>query len=87
MNEKRINFGLVLIGLVFLETVEADNRAYVWTYEYKTMPAGEAELEYCTTFHSPRADSLEDDTTAEHNIELKIGINNRFDVGLYQVFE
>ncbi len=49
MNGRSIKLGLVLISMISLETVDADNRAYVWTYEYKTMLAGEAELEYYAT--------------------------------------
>ena len=87
MNFYRNCLGATLICLVNLNFLEADNRAYVWTYEYKTMEAGEAEVEYYTTFHSPYMDSLTGTVTAEHNIELEIGMTDHFDIGLYQVFE
>ena len=38
---------LLLVGV--LQNCYADNRSYVWTYEYKTMPKGEIEFEYYNT--------------------------------------
>ena len=87
MNFYRIYMGAAIICLAGLNLLKADNRAYVWTYEYKTMEAGESEVEYYTTFHSPYMDSLTGTVTAEHNIELEIGMTDHFDIGLYQVFE
>ena len=87
MNSQPLSLVLAGAGLAFFTVVYADNRAYVWTYECKTMKAGEAEVEYYTTFHSPFPDSLGGTVTAEHNIELEVGMNDHFDMGFYQVFE
>ena len=87
MNSQHLGLVVAGVGLAFCTLAYADNRAYVWTYEYKTMKAGEAEVEYYTTFHSPFPDSLSGTVTAEHNLELEVGMNDRFDMGFYQVFE
>ena len=78
---------IYIIALVLLTNiVRADKRSYVWTYEYKTMEAGEVELEHYLTLSTPLSDSFKGVTTTDHNIELEIGMNNRFDFALYQVF-
>ena len=41
-------FAIVLIT-AFSQDALADRRSYVWTYEYKTMPKGHAEIEYYLT--------------------------------------
>src|SRR3990172_13305163 len=63
----------------------ADRRAYVWTYEYMTMPRGELELDNYLDFKSP---DWGDKSTSEwlHKIELENGITDYWDVALYQVF-
>lgn len=65
----------------------ADKRNYVWTYEYKTMEAGEAEVEYYLTFSTPDSGTFKDQTTAEHQVELEVGMTDRFDFAIYQVFK
>lgn len=70
-----------------LGVVKADQRFYVWTYEYKTMEAGRAEMEHYLTLKSPFADSLSGTTTAEHYLEIEMGMNERFDFSIYQVLE
>ncbi len=64
----------------------ADARAYVWTYEYMTMPEGAAELEYYLTAKVP--DTSERETSSwQHQVELEFGITPRWDVALYQVWQ
>jgi len=65
----------------------ADWRSYVWTYEYQTVDRGTAELENYFTISAPDIDSLEDNTFVEQQLELEVGMNERFDFGLYQQFE
>jgi hypothetical protein len=85
---KQYNLMYIIIALVLLtSTVRADKRSYVWTYEYLTMKAGEVELEHYLSFSTPSSDSFSGITTTEHNIEIEIGMNDRFDVGIYQVFK
>ena len=82
----RTAIGLLII--TFLATVcFADQRSYVWTYEYTTLEAGEAEFEQYFTISSPNRASLQGATTTEFNLEFEVGMTDRFDFGFYQVFE
>jgi len=81
---KIISISIVL--LFIFSTIKADKRSYVWTYEYKTMEEGEVEFEHYLTLSTPLSDSFKGVTTTDHNIELEIGMNDRFDFALYQVF-
>lgn len=79
---------ILLIGALFFSLeAHADRRSYVWTYEYKTVAKGEAELESYFTLSSSDIDSLEGNVDVEHQIELEVGMTDRFDFGIYQVFE
>ncbi|MEE8478512.1 MAG: hypothetical protein V3S42_00755 [Candidatus Neomarinimicrobiota bacterium] len=79
----------VILGIIFMfsTTIKADKRSYVWTYEYLTMEAGEVELEHYLTFSTPSSDSFKGVTTTEHNIEIEVGMTDRFDFSIYQVFK
>ncbi len=79
---------LMLFGIIFLSSsiIKADKRSYVWTYEYKTLEAGEVEFEHYLTLSTPLSDSFKGVTTTDHNIEFEIGMNDRFDFAVYQVF-
>jgi len=72
---------------LFFGSVKADKRSYVWTYEYQTMEAGEVELEHYLTLSSPTANSFEGVTATEHNVEIEVGMTDRFDFSIYQVFK
>jgi len=83
MNIKTI---LLLSALTLATTLKADGRRYVWTYEYQTLHRGEAELESYTEFAHLDTDSgRQASTTLQY--EYEIGMNNRFDVGIYQKFK
>jgi len=75
------------ILFIFSTTLKADKRAYVWTYEYQTMEAGEVELEHYLSFSTPSSNSFNSTTTTEHNIEIEVGMTDRFDFSIYQVFK
>jgi hypothetical protein len=62
----------------------ADQRNYVWTYEYKTMKRGEVELEYYHTLLSPERSKMKGITTTEQQMELEIGMTDKFDFSIYQ---
>jgi hypothetical protein len=79
-------FWLTVLPILF-QIAMADNRSYVWTYAYQTLDAGEAEVEHYLTFSSPDVDSLETTTSTEFNLELEVGMTDRFDFALYQVLE
>jgi len=76
----------VILLLLLASSVHGDERSYVWTYEYKTMESGMVEFEHYLTFSSPDLSSFEGQTSTEHNFELEIGMNDRFDFAIYQVF-
>ena len=59
-----------------------DQRHFVWTYEYKTVKRGGVELEhYFTTSNLPGV------IKTNHQLELEIGMNDRFDFAVYHQFE
>jgi hypothetical protein len=67
-------------------TAQADRRSFTRTYEYTTMPEGQTELEIYSTqtrnrFTEASARSF------ELQLEVEYGVTDRFDLGLYQVFE
>jgi len=80
---------ILLLAIAFLFTIaaSADERNYVWTYQYMTMEKGEAELEHYLTFTTPDFGEFEGITTAEHQFELEFGMNDRFDFAIYQRFK
>lgn len=78
-------FLLLLFGLLTIQ-VSGDGRRYVWTYEYQTLPRGEAELESYTDFSHIDTDLGRQASTALQ-YEYEIGMNHRFDVGIYQKFK
>ena len=50
------------------------------------MQRGTAEFEYYTTFTSPLNPTMGGTTSVFHDLELEIGMNDSFDMGLYQRF-
>ena len=65
----------------------ADQRHFVWTYEYKTVKGGEAEFEHYYTTSYPNSSDLSESTKIGHQLELEIGMNERFDFAMYHQFE
>jgi len=63
----------------------ADQRSLTRVYEYSTLARGKAELEHYLTFSAPSG-GFGGQSAVEHQVELEIGMNDRFDVGIYQVF-
>ncbi|UCH09393.1 MAG: hypothetical protein JSU61_09150 [Fidelibacterota bacterium] len=77
-----ILFTLLLVG----QSLRADQRHYVWTYEYLTVPAGQGEVEVYHTSSAPRLDRLEGQVSLEQQLELEVGMTDRFDFAIYGVF-
>jgi hypothetical protein len=75
---------IVLAAMV--QTAWADQRGYVWTYEYLTLAQDSAEIEYYQTAVT-KDRQKSSNSVQNQQIELEYGITDRFDVGLYQVFE
>jgi hypothetical protein len=63
----------------------ADRRNFVWTYQYATMPAGSAEFEHYFGYKLSDRDVRESGQYS-HQLEIEVGITDRWDVSLYQVF-
>ena len=80
---KKIAWCIIAIATFCL----ADQRYFVWTYEYKTVNRGEAEFEHYYTTSYPNSSNLSDDVIVGHQLELEIGMNERFDFAIYHQFE
>ena len=65
----------------------ADQRHFVWTYEYKTMNRGEVEFEHYYTSSYSDISNLSNSAKIGHQLELEIGMNERFDFAVYHQFE
>lgn len=64
----------------------ADQRSYVWTYEYLTLSKDHAELEYYQT--AVTKDRQKDNSSDwQQQLELEYGITDRLDAALYQVYD
>lgn len=73
-----------VFGLFCAVTAEADQKNYVWTYEYLTLPKGGFEVEYWLTATTEDV-SRSGDTGYEHQVEVEYGITDHWDVSLYQI--
>ena len=77
----------MLVMLFLITFCIADQRHFVWTYEYKTVSRGEAEFEHYYTTSYPNASDLSVSTKTGHQLELEIGMNKRSDFAVYHKFE
>ncbi len=84
---KEIVGALVLLILFGAGPAYADRRAYVWTYEYMTMPKGTSELEYYLTAKVPDLHKYDDRNSWEHQVEYEYGLTDSWDIALYQRWE
>ena len=67
-------------------SAHADQRSYVWTYEYLTLAKDHAELEYYQT--AATKDRQKDNSSDwQQQLELEYGITDRLDAALYQVYD
>ena len=78
---------IILVMLFMISITMADQRHFVWTYEYKTVKRGEAEFEHYYTTSYPNSSDPSDGTKVGHQLELEIGMNERFDFAVYHQFE
>jgi len=77
---------VVFLGALAVSLARADQRNYVWTYEYSTLAKGNAEIEfYQTAVTKDRSVRNASDWTQQ--LELEYGISDRLDVSIYQVYE
>ncbi|MDP2359226.1 MAG: hypothetical protein Q8O14_00525 [bacterium] len=64
----------------------ADQRPWVWIYGSAMMHRGEAELEHYMTVQSPDWTRRAENLKTVHQVELEIGMSERLDAAIYQVF-
>lgn len=79
------SFLWVLLAATVLQA-HADQRWYVWTYQYLTVPRGEGEIEHYFTLSAPEFGRLKNRVVAEHQFEVEVGMTSRFDFSIYQIF-
>lgn len=84
MNHKLL---IILIMIVLVtEMLYADKRHYVWTYDYQTIEPGQGEIESYYTATAPKWGQLENNVVIEQQVELEVGMTDRFDFGVYGVY-
>ena len=64
----------------------ADQRNYVWTYEYLTLAKGGTEIEYYQTAVTKDRQASSANDWAQQ-VELEYGITDHLDAAIYQVYE
>ncbi|ROL57545.1 hypothetical protein D9V86_12180 [Bacteroidetes/Chlorobi group bacterium ChocPot_Mid] len=79
-----IIFCLIILSL---QISKADQRNFVWTYEYMIMEPGKAEIEQYTTLSSLSGNEFNGKTSTELNFEAEIGMNKHYDFAVYQNFK
>ena len=83
---KTITIVAVTVLLAWASTAPADQKSYVWTYDYSTLARDSAEVElYQTSVTRDR--QMSDTSDWKQQIEIEYGITDHLDAGLYQVFE
>lgn len=86
MRVKILFISAVVIISNFAVNLYADQRSYVWTYEYMTMPKVRWEVEHYFTSEVPdtRKSNI---NTLKQWLELEYGITDRWDVAVYQMWK
>ena len=86
MNKLIVALAVLLFTAFVVLPARADQRNYVWTYEYSTLAKGNAEIEfYQTAVMKDRSARSASDWTQQ--LELEYGVTDHLDVGIYQVYE
>ncbi len=73
------------VGLL-LGSLYADQRKFVWTYEYITMERGLAELEFYYTIQVANQTQPTSTLSQELWIATEVGMTDRFDFSIYYIF-
>jgi len=79
MNYRCVFYVLAAV-LVSNVKLAADQRNFVWTYQYRTMLEGASELEFYQTTRLRELDNW------EYRIEIEHGLTERWDFSIYQIF-
>lgn len=80
-------YAVMLSVLLSVNSVSADRRGYVWTYEYQTMPKGASEIEYYLTHKIPDMHKHQNKNTWEHFVEYEYGLTDHWDISIYQTWK
>jgi len=78
----------LLVGafiLISAGAAKADQRNFVWTYEYLTLAKGSAEVEFYQTMVTKVRQQTGIDW--QQQVELEYGITDHLDAALYQVYD
>lgn len=75
-----------LLAVASINILSADQRQYVWTYEYLTVPPGKGEVEVYHTASTPNLHHLEGTVTIDQQFELEVGMTERFDFAIYSSY-
>lgn len=76
---------LVLLT-AFGQPAFAEKRKYVWTIEYETLAKGFAGIEYYYDIATPDFGNFEGITSERHQIELKVGMRDNWNMRVSQIF-
>ena len=82
---KKLGLMVLFLVVIFLcmKDVSADNKTYVWTREYKTLPQGIFEFEDWSTFKVPDG-SKTNENSIQYQGELEYGITDHLTIANYE---
>ncbi|MDA8100492.1 MAG: hypothetical protein M0042_12820 [Nitrospiraceae bacterium] len=78
--------GLAAAILIGRGVARADQKAYVWTYDYSTLAKDSAEIEYYQTAVT-KDRKVSGASDWQQQVEVEYGITDRLDAAIYQMFE
>lgn len=82
---KKLLLAVPFFAAAVVSTASAQEKYYVWTYPFETTEANEFEIESNSYLFTP---SLSDNAhTLVQQFEIEYGVTDRFQLGLYQVFD
>ena len=76
----------VIVLLALTGRAHADERCYVWTYEYSTLAKGNTEIEFYQTAKT-KDKNVSNASDWTQQVELEYGITDHLDTGLYEIYE
>jgi hypothetical protein len=87
-NMKQIIFGslAIVFFVVFAGVAGADQKNYVWTYDYSSLAKDSAEIEFYQTAVT-RDRKVSGRSDWQQQIELEYGITDHLDAALYEMYE
>ena len=85
---KNIAAGSIAVLLIAGSTginCSADDKSFVWTYEYATMPKDKLEMEIYSTTEIPDNGNMST-SIWKWQLELEYGVTDNFDLAVYEMF-